>query len=109
VLTDDPEDLDPGLAKERTRLAWVRTAVAFAAVGAAMLRLNLAAGLIVLAITPLIWALGLFASHQALPDLRSKRLLLVALAVAIVSALAAAVAFLGHSPASLHQLLPLHG
>jgi hypothetical protein len=74
-----------------------------------MLRHNLAAGLIVLAITPLIWALGLFASHLALPDRRSDRLLLVSVIVAIVSALAVAVAFLGHSPASLHQLLPLHG
>ena len=38
MLPDDPEDLDPGLARERTMLAWVRTGIAFAAVGAVMLR-----------------------------------------------------------------------
>jgi uncharacterized membrane protein YidH (DUF202 family) len=109
MVADDPEDLDPGLAKQRTRLAWVRTAIAFAAVGAVMLRRDLAAGLIVLAITPLVWALGLVASQQVLPETHAKRLLLVTMTVTIVSALAVALAFLGHGPASLHQLLPLHG
>jgi uncharacterized membrane protein YidH (DUF202 family) len=43
----ESQDLDPGLARERTRLAWARTAIAFAAVGAAMLRRELAAGVTV--------------------------------------------------------------
>ena len=42
------EDFDPGLARERTRLAWTRTAIAFAAVGAALLKSHLVAGLTVL-------------------------------------------------------------
>jgi hypothetical protein len=39
------------------------TAIAFAAVGAAMLKRELIPGLIVLATTPLIWAVGQFATH----------------------------------------------
>jgi Predicted membrane protein len=38
ALPEDPEDLYPGTAAERTRLAWARTAIAFGAVGLAMLR-----------------------------------------------------------------------
>ena len=35
---DDPEDLQPGLARERTELACTRTAVSFAAVGGGIFR-----------------------------------------------------------------------
>ena len=110
MLPDDLEDLDPGLARERTTLAWARTAIAFAAVGAAMLRKEPVAGVIVLTMTPLIWALGRFTGRAAArPDLLSRRLLLVTVTVVVVSLVAVAVALLGHSPASLSQLLPLHG
>src|SRR5262245_11103021 len=53
-LPDDPEDLSPGAAAERTRLAWQRTAISFGAVGLVMLREEPAAGALVLAATPLI-------------------------------------------------------
>jgi uncharacterized membrane protein YidH (DUF202 family) len=110
VPPEDLEDLDPGLAAERTTLAWARTAIAFAAVGAAMLRKEPVAGLVVLAMTPLIWALGRFVGHRgARPELLSRRLLLVTVIVVVVSLLAVAVALLGHAPASLSQLLPVHG
>jgi uncharacterized membrane protein YidH (DUF202 family) len=58
---DPARDSDPGLAAERTRMAWTRTALAFAAVGAVVLRTSIPAGLVVLATCPLIWALGLLA------------------------------------------------
>jgi uncharacterized membrane protein YidH (DUF202 family) len=107
---EELEDLDPGLAAERTKLAWGRTAIAFAAVGAAMLRKAPVEGLIVLAMTPLIWALGRFVGQPAArPEQLSRRLLLVTVIVVTVAALGVAVAFLAHSPASLRQLLPLHG
>jgi uncharacterized membrane protein YidH (DUF202 family) len=110
VLPDDLEDLDPGLAAERTTLAWARTAIAFAAVGAAMLRKEPVAGLIVLAMTPLIWTLGRFVRQPAeRPEQLSRRLLLVTVIVVVVSLLAVGVALLGHGPDSLRQLLPLHG
>lgn len=107
---DDPEDIDPGLARERTRLSWVRTAIAFAAVGAVLLRKQPVIGVVVLAAAPLISALGHLASRETTrPDLLSRRLLLVTVAVTVVALLAIIAALVGHAPASLDQLLPLHG
>ena len=96
ALPEDPEDLGPGTAAERTRLAWERTAITFGAVGLAMLRGEPVAGLIVLAVTPLIWALGRYVSATAPPEARSRRLLLVAVAVTGVAVVATVVALLGH-------------
>ena len=42
----DYEELDPGLARVRTSLAWTRTALSFAAVGAVVLRKDIIAGLL---------------------------------------------------------------
>jgi len=109
VPPDDPPRRDPGRAAERTRLAWARTAIGFAAVGAAALRREPVAGLVVLAITPLIWALGRLASRQSAPETRSRQLLLVTIAVTFVAAVAVVIALLGSGPASLEELLPRHG
>lgn len=106
---DDPEDLDPGLARERTRLAWARTAIAFGALGAAVLKKEVIDGLVVLAAAPLVWAIGRFAVRASRPEQLSRRLLLVTLTVIVTAAVAVLVALLGHSPDSLDQLLPLHG
>ncbi len=106
---DDPEESDPGLAWERTRLAWARTAIAFAAVGAVVLRKELVAGLVVVAMAPTVWWLGRIASRASGPDARPRRLLLVTAAVTAVSLLAILVALLAHGPDSLDQLLPRHG
>jgi uncharacterized membrane protein YidH (DUF202 family) len=104
------EQLDPGLARERTKLAWARTAIAFAAVGGAILKKEPVAGLIVLAMTPLIWGLGRFVGHTAgRPELQHRRLLAVTVTVVAVSLLAMVIAFVGHPPTSLRDLLPLHG
>jgi len=95
-LPEDPEDLAPGTAGERTRLAWERTAIGFGAVGLAMLRKEPVAGLLVLGVTPLIWALGRYVSATAAPETRSRRLLLVTVAVTTVAVLAAIAALIGH-------------
>ena len=96
ALPEEAEDLAPGTAAERTRLAWQRTAITFGAVGLAMLRGEPVAGLIVLGVTPLIWALGRYVSATAPPEARSRRLLLVAVAVTGVAVVATVAALLGH-------------
>ena len=106
MLPDDPEDLDPGLARERTMLAWVRTGIAFAAVGAVMLRKQPVVGLIVLAITPVIWVLGHVASQQIGSKPHARQLLLITVIVTLVAALAVVIALVGRAPTSLRDLLP---
>jgi uncharacterized membrane protein YidH (DUF202 family) len=108
---DEREDADPGLARERTELSWARTAIAFAAVGAAILKRQPVAGLIVLAITPVIWGLGRVVARGEGEEHgpRARRLLLVTVIVTMVAVLAVIVALLGHGPTSLRDLLPLHG
>ncbi len=57
-VPDDIEDLDPGLARERTSLAWTRTALSFAAVGGVVLKKDVVPGLILLCVAPAVWQLG---------------------------------------------------
>jgi uncharacterized membrane protein YidH (DUF202 family) len=109
MLPDDPEDDDPGLARERTRLAWARTAIAFAAVGAVVLRKDVLAGAVVLAMAPLVWWLGRIGSSAREAEQFPRRLLVVTVAVVAVSLLAILVSLLARSPGSLDQLLPRHG
>ncbi len=54
---DDPAP-DPGLARERTSLAWTRTAISFAAVGGVVLKREVIPGLILLALAPAVYLLG---------------------------------------------------
>ena len=82
----DYEDADPGLARVRTSLAWTRTALSFAAVGAVALRKDVVAGLLILATAPVIWWIGRLA-HR-LPG----RIRLVTATIVIVSLVALAVA-----------------
>lgn len=89
---DDPEDLDPGLARQRTRMAWTRTAIAFAAAGAAILRNHLVAGLIVLALGVITWGLRRLLPAVADDPSRPRRLLLVTVTVTAVGLVALAVA-----------------
>jgi uncharacterized membrane protein YidH (DUF202 family) len=49
---------DPGLAEERTELAWRRTAIAFTALGGALVKMNPAIGIPTLALSTMTWYLG---------------------------------------------------
>ena len=82
----DYEDADPGLARVRTSLAWTRTALSFAAVGAVVLRKDVIAGLLILAAAAAIWRLGRLNHH--LPG----RIRLVTVTIVAVALVALAVA-----------------
>jgi uncharacterized membrane protein YidH (DUF202 family) len=88
----DPE-ANKGLAKERTDLAWTRTAISFAAAGAAILKNHLIPGIIVLALGLATWGLRrLFPDFGADERSRQHRLLLVTISVTAVAVIALAVA-----------------
>jgi uncharacterized membrane protein YidH (DUF202 family) len=95
---DEPEELDPGLARERTRLAWTRTAISFAAVGAAVLKSHPVAGLVVLALAVIVWCLHRLFAGPATTRRQSARLLGVTVTVVAVAIVALAVALLGRHP-----------
>jgi uncharacterized membrane protein YidH (DUF202 family) len=89
---DDPEDTQPGLARERTAMAWTRTAISFAATGAAILKNHVIAGVIVF-----ILGLGTWGLQRLFPaahgEDRQRRLLLVTIAVTAVALVALGIAF----------------
>jgi uncharacterized membrane protein YidH (DUF202 family) len=78
---------DPGLARERTTLAWTRTAISFAAVGGVVLKREVIPGLLLLAVVPAIWQLGRLAYH------RQGRLIVLTIAVVAVAGVALGVSF----------------
>jgi uncharacterized membrane protein YidH (DUF202 family) len=98
---DDPEERDPGLARERTSLAWTRTALSFAALGGAVLKVNVITGLAILAVAPVIWQVGRVTRSRSpvagLPQVGAARLFLIAIAIVAVSLLCLAVAIFGRS------------
>lgn len=101
VTEADRPDQDPGLARARTGLAWLRTAISFAAIGGVILKRDVPAGLIILVLSGVVWATGRVAGNPGLMT-QSRRLLLIALAVALVSVLALAVSLFGRQSAGLH-------
>ena len=96
---DGPQERAPGLAVERTRLAWSRTAISVAALGGVALKVNVPAGLTILAIAPLVWQIGRFtpsgSSALASPASRTLRIRVITLALTAVSVLCLIVALLG--------------
>jgi uncharacterized membrane protein YidH (DUF202 family) len=98
---DDPEERDPGLARERTSLSWTRTAISFAALGGVVLKANVISGLIILAIAPLIWQLGRVtrgdSAGTALPAVGATRLLMITVSIVAVSLLCLFIAIFGRA------------
>jgi uncharacterized membrane protein YidH (DUF202 family) len=78
---------DPGLARERTTLAWIRTALSFAAVGGVVLKREIAPGLILLLVAPAIYLLGRLAYS------RPEKLKLVTATIVVVALVALVVSF----------------
>jgi uncharacterized membrane protein YidH (DUF202 family) len=101
-----PTDQQPPVTDpaNRTSLAWTRTGLAFAAIGAAMLKLSPVAGGVVLLLALPIWAVARRAAAQQ--GASTARVLQLVTATVVVVALAAlVVALFGRSPDSLGQLL----
>jgi uncharacterized membrane protein YidH (DUF202 family) len=78
---------DRGLARERTSLAWTRTALSFGAVGGVVLKREIVPGLILLAVAPAIYVVGRLAYRR--PD----KLKLVTGTIVAVAVVALVVAF----------------
>jgi len=97
----EPEERQPGLARERTSLAWTRTAISFAALGGVVLKVNVVSGLIILAIAPLVWQLGRVSRSNSpgtdLPAVGTTRIRLITVSIVVVSLLSLIVALLGKS------------
>jgi uncharacterized membrane protein YidH (DUF202 family) len=103
---DDPDESIPGLAQERTSLAWTRTAISFAALGGVVLKANVVTGLIIVALAPVIWQLGRMTRGSApeaggrlpaVPVVGATRLFAIAIAIAAVALLCLIVAIFGQS------------
>jgi len=99
---DDIEYADPGLARERTELAWTRTAIAFAALGAAILKYRPVVGLPVLVLSAVVWRLGRLPGTAGAADVRDRRLLLITVTTVGVSVVALVLSFLGQGIVLLH-------
>ena len=87
---DDLDERDPGLAVERTSLAWTRTAISFAALGGVVLKVSVFPGLLIILMAPLVWRAGSLRRQSA------DRLLLMTIAIVFVAVLSLLVALISH-------------
>jgi uncharacterized membrane protein YidH (DUF202 family) len=97
-----PPVTDPA---DRTRLAWTRTAVGFAAIGGAMLKVSPVAGGVVLLLSVPIWLIARRTGGTGLATSTPRGLRVVTVTIVIVAVAALVVAIFGRSPDSLGQLL----
>jgi uncharacterized membrane protein YidH (DUF202 family) len=98
---EDIEDTDPGLARERTELAWHRTAISFAALGGAILKYRPSAGLPILILSAVVWELGRLPRAPGSGRSRDRRLLLITVTITGVAFAALIMTFIGHGSGRL--------
>src|SRR5262249_17266890 len=96
----DIEETNPGLARERTELAWTRTAISFPAVGAAILNDHPQGRLPALILSPLalrrsagVGRLGRFPRSPDARDPHDRRLLLITATIIAISVAALVLSF----------------
>jgi uncharacterized membrane protein YidH (DUF202 family) len=101
--TGDALDAEPGLAQERTDLAWTRDSISFLALGIAILKFRPVVGIPVLAIGLVAWLAGRLSRTGGREPMASRRVLLVTLAVNSLAVVALALTLAGPSS---HGLRP---
>ncbi len=100
AVADDLESADPGLARERTRLAWTRSSISFAAIGVVLLKDQPLIGAPVLILSATVWSVGLMRQRvvaKSRAAVATRRVQLVTAGVLVVAAAALAIALVGHS------------
>jgi uncharacterized membrane protein YidH (DUF202 family) len=94
---DDIEFIDPGLARERTRLAWTRSAISFLAIGVAILKDRPVVGAPLLIFSVVIWVFGRMPNASGTEALVRRHVLLATIGIMVVSVAALVIALLGHA------------
>jgi uncharacterized membrane protein YidH (DUF202 family) len=92
----DPDE-DRGLSRERTALAWTRTALSFGAVGGVIVKSHAVLGLVVLGCAPVIWQLGRVTMKEVPGERLDRRMRMILAVIIAVAVLALVVSFLGKS------------
>jgi uncharacterized membrane protein YidH (DUF202 family) len=103
AIPDDDEAPEPGLARERTQLAWTRSAIAFFALGIAVLKIRPAVGVPVMALGVVIWLVGRLPRTGRPAWMASRRELVVTVAVTTLALVALVLTLASPSP---HGLRP---
>jgi uncharacterized membrane protein YidH (DUF202 family) len=85
ALPEDIEVADPGLARERTRLAWTRSSISFAAIGVALLKVRPVIGAPVLILSAVIWSIGRWPRTTGRAGVASTRILFVSICVTAIA------------------------
>lgn len=101
--TSNEPNRDPGLARERTELAWSRTALAATALAGTITKAHPVVGLPAVAICTLIWALGRQHLPGPIPHHSQRRTLLTAGVIVCVCAAALLAVLSGRAPKEARQ------
>jgi uncharacterized membrane protein YidH (DUF202 family) len=94
-IPEDIEVADPGLARERTRLAWTRSSISFAAIGVVLLKDRPVIGAPVLILSAVVWSIGRWRRAPGRGGVARKRILFVTVCVTTVAIGALIIALAG--------------
>lgn len=92
---------DPGLARERTELAWLRTAISLAALGAVVAKTALVTGLLILGIGAVVWTVSRVSRTSGRTPGGPRRVQLIMVANVVVAVAALAVSLQGRGGSGL--------
>ncbi|MGN6794520.1 MAG: DUF202 domain-containing protein [Streptosporangiaceae bacterium] len=94
----DIEGADPALARERTELAWSRSAIAFFGLGAAVLKFRPVTAVPILLLGAMVWLVGHISPRSGRAGvLGERRVLVVTVAVTSLALIALVLTYAGSS------------